>query len=50
MGSIKRDERIRLKDGRLMTLDAAELETGTYEVMLYNPKTFLELDVGPHRG
>lgn len=45
MGSIKRDERIRLKDGRLMTLDAAELETGKYEVMLYNPKTFLELDV-----
>ena len=33
MGSIKRDERIRLKDGRLMTLDAAELETGKYEVI-----------------
>lgn len=45
MGSIKRDERIRLKDGRLMTLDAAKLEDGKYEVMLYNPKTGFEMDV-----
>lgn len=45
MGSIKRDEHIRLKDGRLMTLDAADLGGGKYEVMLYNPKTGLEVDV-----
>lgn len=42
---IKRDERIRLKDGRLMTLDAAKLGEGKYEVMLLNPKTGLEMDV-----
>lgn len=42
---IKRDERIRLNDGRLMTLDAAKLGEGKYEVMLLNPKTGLEMDV-----
>lgn len=43
--SIKRDEHIRLKDGRLMTLDAAKLGEGKYEVMLLNPKTGFEVDV-----
>lgn len=44
-GSIKRDEAIRLEDGRRMILDAAQLGEGEYEVMLFNPKTGLELDV-----
>ncbi|RKI66952.1 hypothetical protein D7V91_11430 [bacterium 1xD42-67] len=43
--SIKRDERIRLKDGRLMTLDAAKLGEGKYEVMLLDPRTGEEVDV-----
>lgn len=42
--SIKRDERIRLKDGRLMTLDAAKLGEGKYEVMLLDLKTGEDLD------
>ena len=42
--SIKRDERIRLKDGRLMTLDAAKLGEGKYEVMLLDLKTGEALD------
>lgn len=43
--SIKRDEHIRLADGRLMTLDASKLEEGKYEVMLLNWRTGDELDV-----
>lgn len=43
--SIKRDEAIRLKDGRLMTLDASELSEGKFEVMLLDPKTGEDLDV-----
>ncbi len=43
--SIKRDEAIRLADGRLFTLDAAEIAPDKYEVMLYDPATMNELDV-----
>lgn len=42
--SIKRDEAIRLADGRMMTLDAAKLGEGKYEVMLLNPRTGEEID------
>lgn len=43
--SIKRDENIRLEDGRRMTLNASKLGEGEYEVMLFDPKTGLEMDV-----
>lgn len=42
--SIKRDENIRLKNGKLMLLDASLLESGKYEVMLLNPRTGAEVD------
>ena len=42
--SIKRDEAIQLADGRIMTLDAAKLGEGKYEVMLFNPRTGQEID------
>lgn len=42
--SIKRDEAIQLADGRIMTLDAAKLGEGKYEVMLFNPRTGEEVD------
>lgn len=42
--SIKRDEDIRLADGRIMTLDAAKLGEGKYEVMLLNPRTGEDID------
>lgn len=42
--SIKRDEAIQLADGWIMTLDAAKLGDGKYEVMLLNPRTGQEID------
>ncbi len=42
--SIKRDEAIRLKNGRIYTLDAAKLGPDEYEVMLFNPRTGDEVD------
>ena len=42
--SIKRDEHIRLKNGKQMLLDASKLENGKYEVMLLNPRTGAEVD------
>lgn len=42
--SIKRDEAIRLSNGRIYTLDAAKLGEGKYEVMLLGPKTGEEVD------
>ncbi len=42
--SIKRDEAIRLNNGRIYTLDAAKIGTNEYEVMLFNPKTGDEVD------
>lgn len=42
--SIKRDEAIQLADGRIMTLDAAKLGEGEYEVMLFRPGTGEEID------
>lgn len=42
--SIKRDEAIRLKNGRIYTLDAAKIGTSEYEVMLFNPRTGEEVD------
>lgn len=42
--TIKRDEHIRLKNGKQMLLDAAKLGDGKYEVMLLNPKTGDEVD------
>ena len=41
---IKRDEAIRLADGRITTLDAAKLGEGEYEVMLFRPGTSEEID------
>lgn len=42
--SIKRDEAIRLNNGRIYTLDAAKIGTNEYEVMLFNPRTGEEID------
>lgn len=42
--SIKRDEAIRLSNGRIYTLDAAKLGEGKYEVMLLDSKTGEEVD------
>lgn len=42
--SIRRNEHIRLNDGRAMILDASKLEEGKYEVMLFDPKTGNEVD------
>lgn len=42
--SIKRDEAIRLSNGRIYILDAAKLGEGKYEVMLLNPRTGEEID------
>lgn len=42
--SVKRDEHIRLRNGKRMLLDASKLENGKYEVMLLNPRTGAEVD------
>lgn len=43
--SIKRDEGIRLADGRTMTLSAAQISENEYEVMLLDPESGDEVDV-----
>ena len=43
--SIKRDEGIRLADGRVLTLSAACIGPGKYEVMLLDPESGDEVDV-----